>query len=195
MTSGPGFDDEPPTRQIHVSELLAAHGRSSESTGGRRHRAVEDGPEDEPEDGPEDEPGATTAAPVTAEPGPAAVTIPEPQPVEPQPVEPQPVEQPATAPGTSEVGASHPGAVREWATVLAQLVGALAAGAALWFGFRALWTAVPVLAAVLATVVTLGLVVGVRVLRRDPDLVTAALALLAGLVVTSSPPLLALTGS
>lgn len=180
MTSGPGFDDEPPTRQIHVSELLAAHGRSSESTGGRRRRAAEDELADEPV--------ATAAPPVIAEPEPAAEA-------EREPVEPEPVEEPATAPGPHEVGVSHPGAVREWVTVLAQLVGALAAGAALWFGFRALWTAVPVLAAVLATVVTLGLVVGVRVLRRDTDLVTAALALLAGLVVTSSPPLLALTGS
>jgi len=75
-----------------------------------------------------------------------------------------------------------------------QLGLALVAGAALWFGFRWLWAGLPVLALVLSLVVTVALVAVVRVLRKAEDFVSTLLAVLAGLVVTVSPPVLTLTG-
>ena len=84
--------------------------------------------------------------------------------------------------------------VREWAAVGAQLVGALVGGAALWLAFRWLWEWHSVVALVLSAVVIVGLVVIVRVLRRAEDLFSTVLAVLAGLIVTVSPPVLTLTG-
>lgn len=110
----------------------------------------------------------------------------------------EPVPEPAAAPAAEAppepAGQPGTGGLGEWVVVVGQLVGALVVGAALWFGFRYLWDTVAVLAAVLATLLTIGLVVGVRGLRRDNDLLSSALAVVAGLVVAFSPPVLALTG-
>ncbi|MEO6880055.1 MAG: hypothetical protein ABI181_03765 [Mycobacteriaceae bacterium] len=167
---------------VHVSELLAAHGRpAAAAAGGRRRRVVEPTPVQQAavQDVPaEDVPVEDAVVPQAAQ------------------VEPEPVVEPVPAAEVPSEPDPQPGAgvLGEWAVVVAQLLGALAVGAALWFGFRYLWDQVPVLAAVLATLLTIGLVLGVRGLRGDTDLLSSALAVVAGLVVAFSPPVLALTG-
>lgn len=203
---------------VHVSELLAAHGRSAAPAGGRRRRAAELAREPE------------VREPEVLEPQTSQPQTPEPQTSEPQtPVEdamvedamvedavvedapvvqeapvvepergvepaPEPAADPAAEVTSAPDGQPRAGGLGEWVVVVGQLVGALVVGAALWFGFRYLWDTVAVLAAVLATLLTIGLVVGVRGLRRDNDVLSSALAVVAGLVVAFSPPVLALTG-
>lgn len=184
---------------VHVSELLAAHGRSAAPAGGRRRRAAE--PEtagSDPVDPETVESSPQPRAPVEdavvdAAPSLENITAVQQVPV----VEPERGNQPAPDPAADVVSKTderQAGGIGEWVVVIGQLVGVLVVGAALWFGFRYLWGQVPVLAAVLATLLTIGLVVGVRVLRRDTDLLSSALAVVAGLVVAFSPPVLALTG-
>jgi len=250
MTNG---DDDGGARpgQVHVSELLAAHGRTVAPSGRRRRRA-------EPDEVAEpvvaepvvaapqvvdtsvlEVPAPVVETPVAPAPVVEAPQVPltqpgaEPAPVVETPVAPAPVVEapvvdqlaPTTLdlpdPGTLRDGAvpdvtpddtvtsddtvspdadtTTPGAAtrnpaREWAVVGAQLVGALVGGALLWFGFRWLWEWQSVVAFVLAMVVVIGLVLVVRVLRRAEDLFSTVLAVLAGLIVTVSPPVLTLTG-
>ena len=76
--------------------------------------------------------------------------------------------------------------------VIAQWIGGAIVGAAVWVGFRYLWFAWPVIALVLAVVVTVGLVLGVRALLRNDDLKTTMFAVLVGLLLTVSPAILVL---
>ncbi len=165
---GDGADGQPPApgRLVHVTELLAAHGRPLQSAG-RRHRRPDP-----------DEPAAEHPTPLE----------------HPKPTEPVPTPEPVPAPTTTTAPAPSGSAAREWVMVGGQLGLALVAGAALWFGFRWLWAGLPVLALVLSLVVTVALVAVVRVLRKAEDFVSTLLAVLAGLVVTVSPPVLTLTG-
>lgn len=233
-----GDDGEAHPAQVHVSELLAAHGRTVVPSGRRRRRAEpaevtaepavgeptgtttdEPSPAPAAADAPASHEAPTLAAdPLVVEAAPeqpsSLLDLPEASPVERvvAPVETAPVAagvpddavtpdlaaddrsgavDPSTpAPSTPAPG--HP--AREWALVGAQLVGALVGGAALWFGFRWLWEWQSVVAFVLAAVVIVGLVVVVRVLRRAEDMFSTMLAVLVGLIVTVSPPVLTLTG-
>jgi hypothetical protein len=86
----------------------------------------------------------------------------------------------------------EPTSAREWILMAAQVgVGAIA-GAAVWLAFSWLWGMLPVVAVIAALLVIVGLVLGVRRLRRADDLQTTVLAILAGLVVTVSPAALLL---
>jgi hypothetical protein len=247
-----GDDGEVPPRQVHVSELLAAHGRTVSPSGRRRRRVepadVPAGDELPPVGGPGPVPlvevpvvevptvaeadpsvldlpdAAAGADPVAVpilvedEPGPVddhpvpVTLVPDPAPVDPAPVDPAPSDPAPSDPAPSDPAPSDPAPsdpipvdgdapaapsspVREWALVGVQLVGALVGGALLWFAFRWLWEWQSVVALVLSAVVIVGLVVVVRVLRRAEDLFSTVLAVLAGLIVTVSPPVLTLTGS
>ncbi|HYQ65652.1 hypothetical protein [Actinophytocola sp.] len=82
--------------------------------------------------------------------------------------------------------------VREWLIMLAQLALGVIGGAAVWLGFNWLWGFLPAAALVVALVVTTGLVLIVRKIRKAEDLQTTVLAVLVGLVVTVSPAALLL---
>jgi hypothetical protein len=82
--------------------------------------------------------------------------------------------------------------VREWLIMLAQLALGVIGGAAVWLGFNWLWGFLPAAALVVALIVTTGLVLIVRKIRRAEDLQTTVLAVLVGLVVTVSPAALLL---
>ncbi|TQJ03363.1 hypothetical protein FB471_3119 [Amycolatopsis cihanbeyliensis] len=81
---------------------------------------------------------------------------------------------------------------RQWLALAGQLTLGVAGGAGVWLGFNWLWTRLPAAALVAALVVTVGLVLIVRKVRRAEDLQTTVLALLVGLVVTVSPAALLL---
>ncbi len=89
-------------------------------------------------------------------------------------------------PGTA---AERPVGVR---VLLAELVAAIAVGAALWLGFRWLWVQAPVVAVVFALVVTGLSVIALRQVHRVRDMASMLLAAGAGLVVTVSPAALIL---
>jgi hypothetical protein len=82
--------------------------------------------------------------------------------------------------------------VQEWLIMLGQLALGVIGGAAVWLGFNWLWGFLPQAALVVALVVTVGLVLIVRKIRRAEDLQTTVLAVLVGLVVTVSPAALLL---
>jgi hypothetical protein len=82
--------------------------------------------------------------------------------------------------------------MREWLVMIAQLALGVIGGAAVWLGFNWLWGFLPAAALVVALVVTTGLVLIVRKIRRAEDLQTTVLAVLVGLVVTVSPAALLL---
>jgi hypothetical protein len=82
--------------------------------------------------------------------------------------------------------------MREWLVMLAQLALGVIGGAAVWLGFNWLWGFLPAAALVVALVVTTGLVLIVRKIRKAEDLQTTVLAVLVGLVVTVSPAALLL---
>jgi hypothetical protein len=82
--------------------------------------------------------------------------------------------------------------VREWLIMLGQLALGVVGGAAVWLGFNWLWGFLPAAALVVALLVTTGLVLIVRKIRRAEDLQTTVLAVLVGLVVTVSPAALLL---
>lgn len=86
----------------------------------------------------------------------------------------------------------HGSPVREWLVMIAQLALGVIGGAAVWLGFNWLWGFLPAAALVVALVVTTGLVLIVRKIRRAEDLQTTVLAVLVGLVVTVSPAALLL---
>lgn len=182
---------------ISVADLLAANGRAAATPGGRRRKPDADPPQPDP------------PQPHVATPGGRRRKLEPPQPV-PRATEPADAElapdnladpAPAADPAPTADPADEPAPVRsassarEWAMVIGQLVFALGGGAALWFGFRYLWAGAPVLALVMSLVVTVALVALVRVLRRGDDLLSTLLAVLAGLIVTVSPPVLTLTGN
>jgi hypothetical protein len=76
--------------------------------------------------------------------------------------------------------------------MIGQLVLGVIGGAAVWLGFNWLWGFLPAAALVVALVVTTGLVLIVRKIRKAEDLQTTVLAVLVGLVVTVSPAALLL---
>lgn len=82
--------------------------------------------------------------------------------------------------------------MREWLVMIAQLALGVIGGAAMWLGFNWLWGFLPAAALAVALVVTTGLVLIVRKIRRAEDLQTTVLAVLVGLVVTVSPAALLL---
>lgn len=187
---------------ISVADLLAANGRAAAAPGGRRRKPDADPPQPDP-------PKLDPPQPPVATPGGRRRKLVPPQPV-PRATEPADAElapdnladpAPAADPAPTADPADEPAPVRsassarEWAMVIGQLVFALGGGAALWFGFRYLWAGAPVLALVMSLVVTVALVALVRVLRRGDDLLSTLLAVLAGLIVTVSPPVLTLTGN
>ena len=82
--------------------------------------------------------------------------------------------------------------VVEWLVMLGQLAAGVIGGAAVWLGFNWLWGFLPAAALVVALIVTTGLVLIVRKIRKAEDLQTTVLAVLVGLVVTVSPAALLL---
>ena len=76
--------------------------------------------------------------------------------------------------------------------LLAELVAAIAVGAALWLGFRWLWVQAPFVAAVFALVLTGLSVIALRQVHRVRDMVSMLLAAGVGLVITVSPAALIL---
>jgi hypothetical protein len=81
---------------------------------------------------------------------------------------------------------------REWVLMAAQVAAGAVAGAAVWLAFSWLWGFQSVVAIVVAVLVIIGLVFGVRRWRRADDMQTTVLAVVAGLVVTVSPAALLL---
>ncbi len=81
---------------------------------------------------------------------------------------------------------------REWLLMAVQVAVGAVAGAAVWLAFSWLWGFQSVVAIVLAVLVIIGLVFGVRRWRRADDMQTTVLAVVAGLVVTVSPAALLL---
>ncbi len=165
---GEGNDEAAP-RQVSVAELLARNGQSTDGARRRHRRASID------DDAPPAEPA--TAEPVTGEP--AAVAS--------ERVELEPV-APAEAEADSQAVPHTVGS----AVLLAELLAVAAVGAALWLGFRWLWSQWPVVALVLALVVTVAMVLGIRLVRRVEDLTSMMLAVVVGLIVTMSPAALTL---
>ena len=165
---GEGNDEAAP-RQVSVAELLARNGQSTDGARRRHRRASID------DDAPPAEPA--TAEPVTGEPAAVASERVELEPVAPAEAEPDSQAVPHT------VGS---------AVLLAELLAAAAVGAALWLGFRWLWSQWPVVALVLALVVTVAMVLGIRLVRRVEDLTSMMLAVVVGLIVTMSPAALTL---
>ena len=163
---GEGHDEAAP-RQVSVAELVARNGQSTDGARRRHRRASID------DDAPPAEPA--TAEPATAEP-----VAGEPAAVAPERVELEPV---ATAEADSQAVPHTVGS----AVLLAELLAAAAVGAALWLGFRWLWSQWPVVALVLALVVTVAMVLGVRLVHRVEDLTSMLLAVVVGLIVTMSP--------
>lgn len=82
--------------------------------------------------------------------------------------------------------------ILEWLIMIGQLALGVIGGAAVWLGFNWLWGFLPAAALVVALIVTTGLVLIVRKIRRAEDLQTTVLAVLVGLVVTVSPAALLL---
>jgi hypothetical protein len=82
--------------------------------------------------------------------------------------------------------------VVEWLVMLGQLAAGVIGGAGVWLGFNWLWGFLPAAALVVALIVTTGLVLIVRKIRKAEDLQTTVLAVLVGLVVTVSPAALLL---
>ncbi|HZG92934.1 MAG TPA: hypothetical protein VEZ42_22210, partial [Pseudonocardia sp.] len=85
-------------------------------------------------------------------------------------------------------------AVRSWVPVLAQWIIGAVGGAALWVGFRYLWSSLLVVAIAAAVLVIAGLVVVVRTLLRNNDLHTTLAAVAVGVLLTVSPAVLVLLG-
>ena len=83
---------------------------------------------------------------------------------------------------------------QSWAPVLAQWVIGAIGGAALWVGFRFLWSSLLVVAIAAAVLVTVGLVIVVRTLLRNTDLRTTLAAVAVGILLTVSPAVLVLLG-
>ncbi|SHE49526.1 hypothetical protein [Streptoalloteichus hindustanus] len=81
---------------------------------------------------------------------------------------------------------------KEWLVMVSQLGVGLLGGGALWLGFQWLWQTFAAVALIAALVVTVGLVLVVRVIRKADDVQTTVLAVLVGLVVTVSPAALLL---
>jgi hypothetical protein len=86
------------------------------------------------------------------------------------------------------------GAGSSWAPVLAQWIVGAIGGAALWVGFRFLWSSLLVVAIAAAVLVTAGLVVAVRTVLHNTDLRTSIAAGLVGVLLTASPAVLVLLG-
>ncbi|MFE1593699.1 hypothetical protein [Nocardia sp. NPDC058705] len=76
---------------------------------------------------------------------------------------------------------------RQWMILGAQSVGAAIAGMLLFKGFETLWESMALVALALATVVILGLVALVRILRRTDDIFSTVIAVVVGVFVTLGP--------
>lgn len=169
---GEGNDEAAP-RQVSVAELLARNGQPTDGARGRHRRTgIDDAP---PREQATTEPATTE--PVASEPTAVASERAELEPVAPAEAEPDSQAAPHT------VGS---------AVLLAELLAAAAVGAASWLGFRWLWSQWPVVALVLALVVTVAMVLGIRLARRVEDLTSMLLAVVVGLIVTMSPAALTL---
>jgi hypothetical protein len=81
-----------------------------------------------------------------------------------------------------------------WAGVVAQWLAGAVVGAALWVLFRYLWGELRIVAVAAALLVTAGLVMAVRHLLHDRSRRTTLLAVLVGLLLTTSPVVLVLLG-
>ncbi|WP_410870929.1 hypothetical protein [Nocardia sp. A7] len=76
---------------------------------------------------------------------------------------------------------------RQWMILGAQSLGAAVAGMLLFKGFETLWESMALVALALATVVILGLVALVRILRRTDDIFSTVIAVVVGVFVTLGP--------
>ncbi len=83
-----------------------------------------------------------------------------------------------------EAGGSN---LKGWALLIAESVGAVAAGALLFKGFEKLWDMMPWVAFGLALLVIVGLVALVRILRRTDDIASQLIALAVGAFVAFGP--------
>ncbi|MBF6365087.1 hypothetical protein IU433_07425 [Nocardia puris] len=76
---------------------------------------------------------------------------------------------------------------RQWMILGGQSAGAAIAGMLLFKGFERMWEMLPWVALPLATIVILGLVALVRVLRRTDDILSTGIAVVVGVFVTLGP--------
>ncbi|MFR9753795.1 hypothetical protein ACL02S_22540 [Nocardia sp. 004] len=76
---------------------------------------------------------------------------------------------------------------RQWLILGGQSVGAAIAGMLLFKGFERMWEVLPLGALALATIVILGLVALVRILRRTDDILSIVIAVVVGTFVTLGP--------
>ncbi|KAB3522717.1 hypothetical protein GC425_05015 [Corynebacterium sp. zg254] len=78
-----------------------------------------------------------------------------------------------------------------WPAMIAQAIGAVAAGVLIFIGFNLLWANVsPIIVLALALIATVAMVVGVHLLLRHKDKLLMILALIVGLVLTIGPRLI-----
>ncbi|GIZ96589.1 hypothetical protein TTY48_12010 [Tsukamurella sp. TY48] len=100
----------------------------------------------------------------------------------------------------ADVDDDAPRTGRSWALLIAEVLGGVIAGAALFYGFYQLWnwgggTWTIGLTVVLAFVVIIAIVTFTHYLRKTTDYVTLGLSLFVGLVITFGPLLMSLSQS
>ena len=98
------------------------------------------------------------------------------------------------APRTEDAHAGHGRLEALWrgSLIVLQSILAVAFGAALFVAFDQLWRWNPVVALVLSVLVILGLVVGVRVVRKTEDIASTLIAVAVGALITLGPLALSL---
>jgi hypothetical protein len=103
------------------------------------------------------------------------------------------VVQPATTPHPADEAPEPASSARQWLSLIAQVIVALAVGALLFYGFERLWDQLPWVALALAVLVILVLAAVSRALRRSDDTLGVVIAIVAGLIVTMGPLALVLS--
>ncbi|MBO0840770.1 MAG: hypothetical protein J2O49_08125 [Sciscionella sp.] len=91
-----------------------------------------------------------------------------------------------------DVELRQPHAATGWWQPALLIAAGVIAGALMWLAFDWLWGVIPTLALIAAVLVIIGLVMGVRLLRRGIDVPITVLAAIVGVIVTVSPAIMLL---